>query len=175
MVILRFLRGNFASQKMVISGNCSGRGSRDNLEVNREGHFVTDRTISIILADGHSGFRRSLKQHIDQGNAGIKVTGEVKESGELYDLLKTVTPDLVIVDPFTPGFEGIKTMEEIKNLSPAARMLVLTFQEGEEYSKLTREAGADGYLFKEDANEILLAIECIRQQRKYFWSPAKTR
>lgn len=121
----------------------------------------------IVLADDHVLVRQGLRR-ILEGVADWEVTGEAGDGLELLDLLKRVTPDLVVLDIFMPKLRGIEAIHEIKLIHPEVNVLILTMHKDKEYLYLALSEGAKGYLLKEDADEELFsAIEKIRQGKTY--------
>ena len=121
----------------------------------------------IVLADDHVLVRQGLRR-ILEGMADLEVTGEAGDGLELLDLLRQVTPDLVVLDIFMPKLRGIEAIREIKLIHPEVNVLILTMHKDKEYLYLALAEGAKGYLLKEDADEELFsAIEKIRQGKTY--------
>ncbi len=124
----------------------------------------------IVLADDHVLVRQGLRR-ILEGMPDLEVVGEANDGLELLDLLKRVTPDLVLLDIFMPNLRGIEAIHEIRKIHPEAKVLILTMHKDKEYLYLALSAGAKGYLLKEDADqELFSAIEKVRQG-KTFISP----
>ncbi len=124
----------------------------------------------IVLADDHVLVRQGLRR-ILEGMPGLEVVGEANDGLDLLDLLKRVTPDLVLLDIFMPNLRGIEAIHEIRKIHPEAKVLILTMHKDKEYLYLALSAGAKGYLLKEDADrELFSAIEKVRQG-KTFISP----
>ena len=65
-----------------------------------------------------------------------------------YELYKKVLPDLVIVDFHMPGWDGMKTVRQLKQLDEAAAILVLTVDERQEVSDRFIEVGASDFAIK---------------------------
>ena len=65
-----------------------------------------------------------------------------------YELYKKVMPDLVIVDFHMPGWDGMKTVRQLKMLDEAAAVLVLTVDERQEVSDRFIEVGASDFAIK---------------------------
>jgi DNA-binding NarL/FixJ family response regulator len=64
---------------------------------------------------------------------------------------------------------ALKAMREIKIISPAVKMLILTMHRNTEYFYQALSAGAEGYLLKEDANsELISAIDTLRKGGTYI-------
>jgi DNA-binding NarL/FixJ family response regulator len=122
----------------------------------------------IVLADDHVMFREGIKNILERDN-GLEVIGEVGDGLTLLELLKKVTPDMVILDISMPNIRGIEATREIKMISPDVKVLILTMHNDKEYVYHAISAGAEGYLLKEDAHtELFAAIEKIQQGDRYL-------
>jgi DNA-binding NarL/FixJ family response regulator len=123
---------------------------------------------TIVLADDHVLLREGVRNMIETVR-GLKVVGEVGDGNALLRLLKTVTPEMVVLDISMPGLRGIEAAREIDTQYPKTAILILSMHKSQEFLSLALEAGADGYLLKEDTSEELLrAIEQIRNGHTYL-------
>jgi len=117
----------------------------------------------IILADDHVLVRAGIKRII-QEDPHLTVVDETGDGLELLRLLEETTPNMVIIDISMPGLGGIEAIKIIKELYPKIKILVLTMHKSKEYLYEAMNNGGDGYLLKEDANDILhSAIATIRR------------
>lgn len=124
----------------------------------------------IMLADDHVLVREGIKRII-QEDPKLTVVDETGDGVELLRLLEETTPDMIILDISMPGLGGIEAVKIIKELYPQIKVLVLTMHKNKEYLYVAMDNGADGYLVKDDANDVLhSAIKTIRRG-KTFISP----
>lgn len=122
----------------------------------------------IILADDHAMFRQGIK-NILASVKDLEVVGEASNGFELLELLRQLTPDMVILDISMPQMRGIEATREIKMISSDIKVLILTMHKDMEYVYSAMSAGAEGYLVKEDADtELFAAIEKLRNQGHYL-------
>jgi two-component system, NarL family, response regulator NreC len=122
----------------------------------------------IILADDHILFRQGIRNILEK-NKQIEVVGEAGDGLELLELLKKVTPDMVILDISMPNLRGLEATREIKMVSQDVKVLILSMHKDKEYVYSAISAGAEGYLLKEDADtDLFAAIEKIRQDGHYI-------
>ena len=123
---------------------------------------------TIILADDHTLMREGIRGIIETV-PGLKVVGE---AGNGYQLLKTIKnsiPDMVILDISMPGMRGIEAAREIKARYPEVSILMLSMHKSQEFLSMAIEAGAKGYLLKEDTgDELLHAIDQLRAGRTFL-------
>jgi DNA-binding NarL/FixJ family response regulator len=126
------------------------------------------RDYRIILADDHTMMRQGIKRMID-AVAGIAVIGEVGDGLQLLKMLNKTVPDMVILDISMPGLRGIEAAREIHSLYPEIHILMLSMHKSEDFLSMSLEAGAKGYLLKEDSgDELLQAIDQIRRGKTYL-------
>jgi DNA-binding NarL/FixJ family response regulator len=124
----------------------------------------------IILAEDHVLVRQGLKRLI-QEDPELQVVDEAGDGVELLKILEETTPDMVIVDINMPRLRGLEATKFIKELYPDIKVLILTMNKSKELLYQAMNYGADGYLLKEDATDILhSAIRDIRLG-KTFISP----
>jgi DNA-binding NarL/FixJ family response regulator len=122
----------------------------------------------VILADDHILVRRGLRRILEE-KPNLEIVGEVGDGLELLNLLNKIEPSLIILDVSMPNLRGIEAIPEIRHVRPAAKVLMLTMHNDEEYLYQAISAGADGYLLKEDAEkELFSAIESIQVGRIYI-------
>ncbi|HSB52373.1 MAG TPA: response regulator transcription factor [Dissulfurispiraceae bacterium] len=121
----------------------------------------------VVLADDHALLRQGLRR-IVEGRGGMEVVGEAADGLQLLEVLKGLSPDMVVVDISMPRLRGIEAIREISVLYPAVKVLVLTMHRSTAYLRQAMSAGAHGYILKEDADEELFrAVESIRQGKAY--------
>jgi DNA-binding NarL/FixJ family response regulator len=125
---------------------------------------------SLVLADDHVMFRKGVKKIIT-GVDDFEVIGEANDGLELLDLLKETNPHLIILDISMPNLRGLEATREIKQAYPHIKILLLTMHKKKEFIQQAMEAGADGYLLKEDADtELLKAVRTIREGNRFISS-----
>lgn len=123
---------------------------------------------SIILADDHVLMREGIRNLIEETDY-LKVIAETGDGTDLLKLLKKKTPDMVILDISMPGLRGIEAAREIHSRYPHIGILILSMHKKQEFLTMALEAGASGYVLKEDTSkELLHAIEQVRRGRTYL-------
>jgi len=124
----------------------------------------------IMLADDHVLMREGLKRLI-QEDRNLKVVGEACDGVELLELLEDSTPDMVILDLSMPRLPGSEAIGLIKGLYPKVKILILTMHKNKDYLYQAMEKGADGYVIKEDAHDVLHAAIAAIRRGETFISP----
>ncbi|MDZ7697672.1 MAG: response regulator transcription factor [Deltaproteobacteria bacterium] len=117
----------------------------------------------LILADDHAIFREGVKKILEE-TKDLRVIGEVSDGLELLAFLKKQNADMIILDISMPNLRGIEATREAKGIRPGIKVLILTMHKNVQYLANCIDAGANGYLLKEDSGEEL--IEAITKLRK---------
>jgi DNA-binding NarL/FixJ family response regulator len=122
----------------------------------------------IVLADDHALVREGIKRII-QEDPKLSVVDETGDGLELLQILAETTPDMVVLDISMPGLRGIEAAKIIKELYPKIKILILTMHKSKEFLYLAMNGGADGYVLKEDVNDVLhTAIKTIRHGQTFI-------
>ena len=115
----------------------------------------------IMLVDDHNIVRMGLKGLIDK-DPELNVCAEASTLEEAYELLKTVTPDLILLDMKLPDGDGSEGVREIKKIKPQVKVLILTAYAEDHMVQESLRNGADGYLLKNvDGRSITQAVHNV--------------
>ena len=115
-------------------------------------------SIRIIIADDHSVVRKGLSLLLSS-HEGFEVIGEAANGEEAIAKALELTPDIMLMDLVMPIVDGISATREILRLKPEMKILILTSFSDADHAIPALEAGALGYLLKEnDPEEVILAI-----------------
>ncbi len=119
------------------------------------------RTTSIVLADDHAMFREGTRRLLDE-EPDLNVVGEAENGQAAVGVVRTLKPDLVVMDVVMPGLTGIEATREIKRSAPGTAVLILSAYDDDRYVLGLLEAGAAGYLLKSaGGRELVQAIRAI--------------
>ena len=121
----------------------------------------------VVLADDSILFRNELKRFLAE-KSDLDVIGEAGNGLELLNLLNKLTPNLIILDITMPNLTGIEAARQIKMNYPNLKVLILTVHQEKEYFQQAMLAGTNGYLLKNDLDELFPAIEMIRLGKVYI-------
>jgi two-component system, NarL family, invasion response regulator UvrY len=109
----------------------------------------------IMLVDDHAIVREGYRAVL-QKQPMLRIVAEASDGAEAYRLFKETRPDLVIMDLTMPGVGGIEAIRHIRQLDPAARILVFTMHQNAAFAVQAIRAGARGYVTKTSSPEALL-------------------
>lgn len=114
----------------------------------------------IFIVEDHSIFRMGLGELINQEDDLEVIGGADNIDTALEDILK-LKPDLVIVDITLQGRNGIELIHSVQAKIPDLPMLVLSMHSESLYAERAFQAGAKGYIMKQEASNSV--IEAIRK------------
>jgi DNA-binding NarL/FixJ family response regulator len=105
-------------------------------------------SIRVLIADDQalvrSGFRLIVETRAD-----LEVVGEAENGEEAVRLAAELEPDVILLDIRMPVLDGIEATRRIVAMGSAARILVLTTFDLDEYVYAAIRAGASGFLLKD--------------------------
>ncbi|WP_228010932.1 response regulator, partial [Vibrio sp. OPT20] len=88
---------------------------------------------------------------------------------EAVEVVKSLRPDVVLMDISMPIMNGIDATHLIKEEDPEAKVLMLTMHNNREYIMKVMQSGAVGYMLKEiSAEKMVQAIKTVNQGSTYF-------
>ncbi|MEO7910920.1 MAG: response regulator transcription factor [Roseiflexaceae bacterium] len=118
-------------------------------------------TIHILIVEDQRIVREGLRAVLEDEDE-IVIVGEAANGQEAIELFTQLQPDVVLMDLQMPVIDGPEATRRIRELSPDARILVLTTYATDEFIFKALRAGAQGYLLKDaSANELLGAIHSV--------------
>ena len=124
--------------------------------------------IRILIVDDHPVVREGLMAVLE-GIPDIRVVGTAQSAEEALAAIKTVRPDIVLLDLELPGMSGIDEIPRLIAGGDHVRVIVLTAYDTEERVLGAIRAGAGGYLLKgAAAAEIVHAIRAVREGGSYL-------
>ena len=131
-------------------------------------------TIRVLVADDQSmvraGFRMLLAQEPD-----LEVVAEAADGLEAVDKAARFSPTVVLMDIRMPELDGLQATRRILAADPAARILILTTFDLDEYVYEALRAGASGFVLKDDPPEQLIAAIRTVAAGDALLSPAVTK
>ena len=123
--------------------------------------------IKVLLVDDHPLVREGLVNLISQ-EADLQVCGEAGTEPQALEIVRTVQPNVAIVDLSLENGSGIELIKSLKAMFPAVTVLVLSMHEETLYAERALRAGARGYIMKrEAAKKVIQAIRCVLAGQLY--------
>jgi DNA-binding NarL/FixJ family response regulator len=113
-------------------------------------------TIRVLVADDQSMVRAGFRMLLS-GEEDIEVVAEASDGLEAVDKAARFRPTVVLMDIRMPELDGLQATRRILAADNAARILILTTFDLDEYVYEALRAGASGFVLKDDPPEQLLA------------------
>jgi DNA-binding NarL/FixJ family response regulator len=125
-------------------------------------------SIRILLVDDHKLMREGLRALL-HGVPDIEVVGQASDGREALDLVRTLTPDVVVMDIAMPELNGVEATRRIRAEHAGVKVIALSTHADKRYVHHMLEAGAIGYVLKIAAyDELLRAVRAVSQGRTYL-------
>jgi DNA-binding NarL/FixJ family response regulator len=103
--------------------------------------------ISVLLVDDHSLVRRGFRRMLED-EADITVVGEASDGKEAVELVRSLKPQVVVMDCALPEINGLEATRKILKFAPETLVLMLSMHTEDTWVRQAMEAGARGYVLK---------------------------
>jgi DNA-binding NarL/FixJ family response regulator len=128
-------------------------------------------TIRVLVADDHRLFRQGLIGLMRTREDLVTVIGEAETGEEAVRLAGQLSPDVILMDIYMPGMDGLQAAREIREHFPNIAVVMLTSSERDGHLYEAVRLGVAGYLLKSlDADELFGLLEGVTRGE-----PAMTR
>lgn len=110
---------------------------------------------SFVIIDDHPLYRSGIIALVQQ-RLGLRCLGEASTIDEACKMLKTLKPNLAIVDISLQGENGLLLVSECRQTHPDMKLLVVSMHDEVLYGQRALKAGAQGYVMKHAAPDVLI-------------------
>lgn len=132
------------------------------------------KKIKVLIVDDHTLVRAGIRSLLALVE-GIEVVGEASDGKEALAKVKSLMPDVVLMDLAMPVMGGLEATRRLRKEYPALKVLALTQYDDSEYVIPIIEAGASGFVTKMSAfSELAAAIEAAYKGESYLSPTAAT-
>jgi len=120
-------------------------------------------SIRVLLVDDHPVVRSGIRSLLEMAT-DIEIVGEASTGAEALQLVEQTNPEVLLLDLELPDIQGTQVAQQIGQLHPKVKILVLSAHDDPIYIRELLELGAAGYLMKEEAPEVIVdAVRGIAQ------------
>lgn len=119
--------------------------------------MISTPPIRVLLVDDHALFRRGIASML-AAERGFEVVGEAGDGLEAAERARELMPDVILMDIFMPGANGLEATRRIKETLPYAKIVILTVSEEDQNLFEAIKSGAQGYLLKKIEPQELFAM-----------------
>lgn len=104
-------------------------------------------SVRVLIVDDQEPFRSAARMVVEMAD-GFEVAGEAESGEEGVELAAQLEPDLVLMDVYLPGIDGLEATRQITAVDGAPRVLVMSTHESEEFAEAALAAGAIAFVPK---------------------------
>ena len=126
---------------------------------------------SILLVEDHKIMAETLVR-ILRTKGNFDVADVAESADDALDWLSqrdaSQQVDLALVDVVLPRTNGIELVSMIQNRFPGLPCLMISGRSAEQYVKRSMEAGARGYVLKDDLHEVMIGIRHVLDGGTYL-------
>lgn len=120
----------------------------------------------VLLVEDEQVIRQGLKRLMEEVIGGWKVIGEADNGQAALELLKGVTPDLIVTDIRMDGMNGIELIQKIRSRLHNVDIIIISGHADFEYAQKAIKYGVSDYILKPvDRVELALILEQLKRRR----------
>ncbi len=124
--------------------------------------------IRVLLADDHKIFRDGVRSILEK-EKDIEVVGEAANGSDVFELIKHLEVDVLVLDIDIGRPNGIEITALISKSHPETKILILSMMGLHDFVIQALEKGAIGFLLKNTGkDEVLTAIRSVSKGDSYF-------
>ena len=124
--------------------------------------------IQVVLADDHNLVRQGIRSLLE-GAADIEVIAEAENGQEAVELVRELSPDVLVTDINMPRLNGIQVAEQIQKLGLVTQVVILTMYTSPTLVKQALRRGVKGYLLKRSlSDELLLGVRAAARGETFL-------
>lgn len=124
--------------------------------------------IKVLVVDDHDLVRAGISRMLSD-ETGIEVVGEACSGEDAVGVIKSLHPDIILMDLKMPGIGGLEATRKIKRLNDEIRVIVVTACNDDPYPARVMQSGASAYITKgADIDEMIRAIRVVHSGQRYM-------
>lgn len=122
---------------------------------------------NVLIVDDHPVICQAIRYALEP--QGYVIIGEVSDGLSAVEMIESLKPDIVILDISLEKLDGLSVLNRIMREKLDARVLVFTSQSVDTYAMRCFQAGASGFVSKnEPITRLLKAIETVAEGYVFF-------
>jgi DNA-binding NarL/FixJ family response regulator len=129
-----------------------------------------DKPLRVVLADDHPIVRAGIRAELEA--AGMIVAGEATDGAQALQLTEALHPDVLVLDVEMPVINGLDVCRRLQEAGAPVHVLVLSAYDHAAYVYGLLEAGAHGYLLKDEAPDTIVQAVIATATGALWLSPS---
>lgn len=121
---------------------------------------MNNTRIKVVLVDDHAAVRTGFRLLLESAG-DIEVIGEMDSGEAINQQIGKISPDVIVMDLSMQGMGGIEAIRRVRLKSAKVRILVFTMHDNVAFVEQAIDAGANGYITKNNAGNVL--VQAIRK------------
>jgi DNA-binding NarL/FixJ family response regulator len=123
----------------------------------------------ILLVEDHEIVREGIRTLITRSRPDWEICGEARDGEEALEAVRTLKPDVVILDITMPKMSGLEAAPRIARLGLGCRVLMFTMHDSDRLSREVRQAEAQGLVLKSQAaRDLIRAVDRLLDGGTFF-------
>ena len=124
--------------------------------------------IRVVLAEDHHLVREGIRALLEKAT-DISIVGEASDGQEALELVRELTPDVLVTDIAMPCLNGIQVTEHLNSLGMSTEVVILSMYSDPTLVRQALRAGARGFLVKRSLTaELLSAVRAGARKETYL-------
>jgi DNA-binding NarL/FixJ family response regulator len=125
----------------------------------------------ILIVDDHEIVREGIRTLLTRARPQWEICGEATNGQLAIEAVKSLKPDVVVLDVTMPVMSGLEAAPRIAALGLGTRVLIFTMHQSDTFISEVRNIGAQGYVVKSQASrDLILAIDSLLAGGTFFRS-----
>jgi len=125
--------------------------------------------IRVVIADDHHLVRQGIVRLLESAG-DLEVVGEANDGREAIELIRSLQPDVLVLDITMPNMDGLGVLTEVGAMDPRPQVVILSMHADPGLIREALRAGALGYVVKQSVAEELLAAVRAAKNGSMFLS-----
>ena len=114
--------------------------------------------MKVLLADDSGLILERLAEMLNMYKK-VEIVGSFRNGTDTLAALRSLKPDLAIIDLKMPGLSGLEVIHEIRKEDKTVKVIILTFYSSDYYRNIAIQTGADYFFNKvDDFDEVSMVV-----------------
>jgi DNA-binding NarL/FixJ family response regulator len=119
------------------------------------------KKVQVFIVDDHPVFRAGLKEVIESDEQ-FCLAGEAADGAAALAQIRLSRPDVAVLDIHLPDMNGLDLLRSLRSLSHSPAVMVLTMHDEESTFNAAMDAGAQGFILKDNAiSDVLVGLKAM--------------